>query len=295
MEQKLFSVSIDKEFNVFSKEFNHSIYLRVYTSLFTAGIVKDLKPTNFTVLLAVAAYMDEQGNCYPTQRQISDITGLSKTTVNKSIGELLEFKVNDVPVLKRKFVQEGKYKNSYYTVNPISQIAIFDGEIAELSDKESSTCTNSRPDEFKNLVLNNNQTTISSNKKIGEPGVQEFKTPKDIIAYFSEKYREQYGVNYNISSFPKMAGIVKRGLLNKGYTDQQIKTMIDVSISEYDKRWKKPSYPRPTLNALCSWLGDTALAIAEDSSKEYEELAALTSDSDSETDDVLAKFGIEGV
>ena len=82
---KMFSVSIDKEYDVLKKEFNSTIYLRVYTSLFQAGIVKDLKPTNFTVLLAIASFMDAEGNCYPTQRQIADITGITTPTVNKAV------------------------------------------------------------------------------------------------------------------------------------------------------------------------------------------------------------------
>lgn len=87
MDGKMFTVSIDKECNAIKKKMDTSIYLRVYTSLFSSGLVKDLKPTNFTVLLAVASYMDAEGNCYPTQRQITEITGREWSKLVKSDGD----------------------------------------------------------------------------------------------------------------------------------------------------------------------------------------------------------------
>ena len=284
----MFTVSIDKEFNVTSKETSTSIYLRVYTSLFQSGIVKDLKPNRFTVLLAIASFMDAEGNCYPTQRQIAEITGMTTPTVNKAINELLDFKVNDNPIITREFVQSGRFKNSYYTVNPISQIAIFDGDVKEI---ETDTVKDSLSSPLKDFTLNYNQETITSNNNnINTNDL--FKNAKDVAVYFADRYREEYGVNYNIV-FARDLGLIKNKLM-KTFTNDQIKTMIDTTISEYDKRWKKPAFPRPTISAMVSWIGQNALAIAEDSKKEYEELEDLTANSEDENDEVLAKFGLGG-
>lgn len=288
MEQKMFTVSIDKEFDVMNKEFSNSIYLRVYTSLFQVGIVKDLKPTNFTVLLAVASFMDAEGNCFPTQRQISEITGLSKTTVNKAINELLQYKVNDNPILKRELVQVGQFKNSYYTVNPISQIAIFEGQVQEI---EPSSVSDSKTEPVKELVLNKNQETISNNNNSDEQELT-FRIANDVSAYFAKIYRETYGVDYSIN-FRRDNSIIKKKWIGK-YTDNQIKTMVEYSIREYESRWKNARFPRPTIPAMVSWIGEQALAIAEDSSKEFEELTEMTAGAADETEDVLKKFGIGG-
>lgn len=295
MENKMLTVSIEKEFDVVKKEFNNSIYLRVYTSLFQSGLVKELKATNFTVLLAIASFMDSDGNCYPTQRQIADITGMSLPTVNKSVNELLDFKVGEHTILKRELVQVGQFKNSYYTVNPVSQIAIFEGHVKEIN---TDAVKENEIDVLKNFVLNNNQYSISSNtnnaeqKEVKEikPELPAFKNSKDVAVYFMQKYQEVYGVNCNIA-WSRDLSLIKKKLIGK-YTDEQIALMIDTSIADYEKRWKKVSYPRPTISMMCSWLGEQALAVAEDQLKEYKELAALTADSDENDADVLKKFGL---
>lgn len=290
---KMFTVSIDKEFDVLKKEFNSTIYLRVYTSLFKAGVVRDLKPTNFTVLLAIASHMDADGNCYPTQRQIAELTGLSTPTVNKAVNELLDFKVNDKPILKRELVQVGQFQNSYYTVNPLSQIAIFDGQIQEIETSEDLTETyllkKSMSVPLKNLELNNNQ---NNNNQLLKDSTEEpqFKNAKDVVTYFLQKYQEHYGVQANVA-WQRDMSLVKKKIVGK-YSDVQIKQMIDTTITEYDSRWKKPAYPRPTISAMCSWLGDVALAIVEDQQKELKELTELTAGSDELNNAVLNKFGL---
>lgn len=302
MDKKMFTVSIDKEYDVMKKEFNNEIYLRVYTSLFKAGIVKDLKPNNFTVLLAIASFMDAEGNCYPTQRQIAEITGLSLPTVNKCINEILGYKVHDKPLIERKLVHHGQFKNSYYTINPISQIAIFDSEIEEVESEELETYSVKKhlSNPLKDVELNykslsnsnsNINKDIDSNvKEIETDKIPIFKNSKEVAVYFIEKYREVYGVHCNIA-WQRDLSLIKKKILGN-YTNEQIKTMIDVTIEEYDKRWKNDRFHRPTISAMVSWIGQEALAIAEDSKKEYEELQDLTADSDSETDEVLKKFGL---
>lgn len=280
--EKMFTISIDKEFDVMKKEFNSSIYLRVYTSLFQAGVVKDLKATNFTVLLAIASFMDAEGNCYPTQRQISTITGMSTPTVNKAVNALLEFKVNDKPIITRDFVQQGQFKNSYYTVNPLSQIAIFDGLVKEIET--------TGVDLLKKVALNNSTLNNSlSSKENAEPVL--FKNSKEVAVYFLEQYQLKYGVQCSIS-WQRDVSLIKKKLIAV-YTQVQIKQMIDTVIADYDSRWAKPSYPRPSISMMCSWLGEQALAISENGEKEFEELTELTVDSDDENNSVLAKFGVK--
>lgn len=281
----MFTVSIDKEFDVMKKETTTSIYLRVYTSLFQHGIVKDLKPKNFTVLLAIASYMDAEGNCYPTQRQIANITGITTPTVNKAINELLDYTVNDKPILKREFIQQGQFKNSYYTINPISQIAVFDGQVKGIST-ESVKKQEDAP--LKEFELNNNQVTISKEQESAEAPL--FKNAKEVAVYFSEQYRNRYGVNYNII-FQRDLPLIKNKLM-KTFTDEQIKTMIDTTISEYDSHWKNQQFPRPTIGGMVSWIGQKALAIAEDNKKEQQELENLTADSDENMNEVMKKFGL---
>jgi transcriptional regulator with XRE-family HTH domain len=241
----MLKISVDKQFNVETKEFNEELYLRLYISAFKSGLVSDLKPTNFTVLLTICSYMNAKGECFPTQRQIAERCGISKTTVNKAINELMEYKVNDKPLIERQIVNVGSYKNSVYTVNPVSQVAIFNGDIEPAEKK---------PEEDK-----------------------EFKTAKDVGGYFIKVFRDTYGVQPNINYARDYTNVKKKWLGQ--FTDQQIKKMIEVGVTEYDTRWKSGKFPRPTLSALTSWLGEQALGLSEDNEKEFKEVQEITSNS----------------
>ena len=109
---------------------DNNYYLKVYLSGFRSGLFAKLKPTRFAVLLAIASYMDEDGVCYPTQKQLAERCGITRPTVNKAVKELLDFRFNGKPILTRKLVLNGKQiTRSIYRVHPISQVAIFNGEV----------------------------------------------------------------------------------------------------------------------------------------------------------------------
>jgi hypothetical protein len=220
---------------------NNEVYLRLYLSAFSSGLVADLKPTNFTVLMTICSYMDAEGRCYPTQEQLSERSGLSKTTVNKAVNFLLEYTVSGVPLISREIRQKGAFKNSVYKVNPISQVAIFGGTAAtpEIPKVE--------PADF---------------------------TARDVGEYFSKVYHEVYGALPSINHARDYSN-VKRKWIGK-YTKDEIKTMVETGIREYDNRWKNPKFQRPTLSALTSWIGEQALALASNNEKEYQEASALT-------------------
>ncbi|MDI2586609.1 helix-turn-helix domain-containing protein [Psychrobacillus sp. NEAU-3TGS] len=141
---------------------NDEIYVRLYLSAFRSGLVAKLKATNFTVFMTICSYMNEAGECWPTQEQIAESSGIGKTTVNKSVNELLAFKFKGKPLISRRMVQNGYFKNSVYTIHPISQVAIFGGQVEILDTKESTKngtkkSTNEIPktiDENVNLPVN---------------------------------------------------------------------------------------------------------------------------------------------
>lgn len=91
------------------------IFLKLYSLLFGSGMVEDLRPVNCTTLLAIASFIDDKGNCCPTQIHIAEITGMYTATVNKAVNALLEFKVNGKSIITREFVQQAQFMNTYYT------------------------------------------------------------------------------------------------------------------------------------------------------------------------------------
>lgn len=242
-------------YNAINKEYSNDIFLRVYVSAFTDGLVAKLKPANFTVFLAVCSFMDAKGECFPTQRQIAERTGLSKSTVNRAITDLLTFEVNGQPILQRRFV--GQNGNSVYTVLPIGQIAIFDQEIEKIEP-----------------AVNDEKTAASDENEPKVIEKTEFKTAKDVLTYYAGVYRNVYGVNPNIR-WPAETALVKKKWIGT-YTDEQIRQMINISVAEYDQRWKNSKFPRPTMSGIVSWIGETALAFKMDAEKEFSEIQEQT-------------------
>jgi DNA-binding Lrp family transcriptional regulator len=188
--------------------------------------------------------MNAQGECFPTQRQIAEACGLSKTTVNKAVNELLEFKIDGRPLIQRELV--GPNNNSVYTINPISQVAIFSGGIEKIEEKPA--------------------------KAADKEGL----TPGKIINHFFDTFTEVYQVrpSMNYAAATKM---IKNSWIGK-YTDDQILRMVEISVKEYDKRWKSAKFPRPTLPAIISWIGVQAIGTDEDQQKEYQAIQDMTAD-----------------
>ncbi|MYL44402.1 winged helix-turn-helix transcriptional regulator [Virgibacillus halodenitrificans] len=102
------------------------VYTRTYTTMFDSGLIKEIGTGGYTVLSALASFMNDEGECYPTQRQLAEMLGMSKTTVNNTIKKLLAVRVNGKPILtyEEHYNQRG-YKNYKYKVHPISQVGIF--------------------------------------------------------------------------------------------------------------------------------------------------------------------------
>ena len=252
-------IGISKETytDIATNETTGQVYLRLYVSAFSSGLMAELKPTNSMVLLALCSFMDEDGTCFPTQEQIAERIGVSKPTVNKAINDLLEFKINGKPVLSRELVQTGRFKNSVYTVNPVSQVAIFEGKIetVEITSKEGKEAIG---------------VSTGTDNSTG------FKTAKDVGNYYIEVFREVYGVAPNINYARDYSQVKKKWI--GAFTDEQIKIMIETGVKEYDARWKGPKFPRPTLSALVSWIGEQALGLVEDNKKDFEESSEMTRD-----------------
>lgn len=84
-----------------------------------------------------------------------------------------------------------------------------------------------------------------------EPVVRQFKNARDIVNFWCDCYQEVYGSSYMISNWAMAQSQVKKLLV---YPDAEIRGTLLAAITLYDRMWAKPSYPRPTLGALCSWL-----------------------------------------
>lgn len=87
-------------------------------------IIKEIGLTGWGVLSAIASFQNEQGEAFPTQDQIADICGISRSTVAKAIKQLEAFRTKDgqpILVKRNKKVQGGGFRKiSIYTLLPSS-------------------------------------------------------------------------------------------------------------------------------------------------------------------------------
>lgn len=277
--ENLFSVSHDKEFNLANGEAVHSVYVRVYTSMFTSGLVASMGSNRFTTLMALASYMDDKGECYPTQIQLAEAIGVHKNTINKYINELLEFTVDGKPLVTRKKINKGQGKIfSYYKIHPLSQLAKFSGTIEEIetdikvntdistkvSDlvnhkKEESLITTKGPTNCDVIRSNNNHLN-----NIKDTVTQQVTNSKNAIQYFQQVYREVYNVNYTVSNYGREGKIMKDKVVTP--YPEQAKEIIEIGVRKYSEMFKNGKYPRPTIG-MFSWAVNQIIPVIEEEHK----------------------------
>jgi hypothetical protein len=239
----------------------------MYKEAITSGLIGELGGNRWATLCVLASHMKEDGTVYLSQDKIAEYMGICRETANLRIKSLLEFRFHDKPVLTLVSKDGGFTKRcNVYHVEPISQLAIFNGltESVEVLDKPNTymlenpnTYTLDKPHTNYNPINNN---PINNNKDT-DSGQTELKNGKDVINYFCHKYRETYTANY-APSWGRDVKLVKDKLI-ANYSMDQIKAILDVVFKEYDTRWAKPKYPRPTIGALTTWLSNEAITIIQ--------------------------------
>lgn len=305
MAEKLLTVEVSNTFDVLTKETENEIFVRVYVNIFRSGLVAELGADRLATLLAIASYMNADGQCYPTQEQLANDLGVTPRTMRKYVKNLLEFRWNDRPIVERvKYVVPGTLRTySVYTILPISQVAIFKRGIEPiaLTGEEVHTGTGRnlhiqtgkglqrKYSQLNNNHLNNSQVNTATDE--GEALPVELKTASDVLKYFYEKYREVFGAFPSIN-WVRHGKLVKDKLLPI-YTPEQMKKIVNVSCEQYEERWASPNFPRPTIGAIVSWLASQALAVAETSEKEQARLTEAMNapkHGGRDIDDILSKL-----
>lgn len=265
----LFSVSHNKEINLGSGETVSNVYVRVYTSMFTTGLVAKMGANRFTTLMALASYMDEKGECYPTQIQLAEAIGVHKNTINKYINELLDFDIDGKPVVTRTKVNRGQGNiSSYYKIHPLSQLAKFNGNIEAVNHKNESEAITNGSD---SVVTTNCDVIKSTNNNQLNNNTSDLKVTNsnNAIKYFQRVYKEKYGIDYVVSNYGREGKLMKDKLITP-YGDMA-KEIIDIAINHYEEMFmNNPRYPRPSI-AMFSWAANQIVPLVEEDRKSAEQ------------------------
>ncbi|MGF9711690.1 helix-turn-helix domain-containing protein [Paenibacillus naphthalenovorans] len=81
----------------------------------------------YATLTVIAAHMDADGHCYPTQASIGRMLGVNRQTANKYVQRLLAYRWRGEPVIVAEKVRGpgGRFDRNVYTVTAASGLAIF--------------------------------------------------------------------------------------------------------------------------------------------------------------------------
>lgn len=292
MQDNIFSVSHTKEVNLASGETISNIYVRVYTTMFTSGLVAKMGANRFTTLMALASYMDEKGECYPTQNQIADAIGVHKNTVNRYINDLLEFQIEGKNLVTRQKINKGQGKIfSYYKIHPLSQLAKFNGKIESLESTQSSDIEDTQSED--SLITNKGTTNSaeirSNNNHLNNTNNTDvlISNSNQAIKHFQEIYREVYNVNYTVSNYGREGKLMKDKVLTP--YPELAKEIIETGIRLYDEKFANAKFPRPTIS-MFSWAVNQIIPMVAEQ-KEVTEQAEQADDLAEQAElDMLAKL-----
>ena len=210
------------------------------------GLIKEIGATEFAVLMAIASFTDVEGQAFPSQRKLVEVTGLSLPTINKIVNKLLATEINDVPVLAREFEQTINKRNfSVYTLNKVKQ----ENEESNLKVVFQETAEG---------------PTVEKPKK---------KTSRDYSNMFKALYEQEYGISY-IISYARDNSLIKNKLMGN-FTEEEIVELIEFIIKNYRTKWAKPSFPYPTIAMVCGWLGNTAMQMIKEQKDKEKEIEML--------------------
>lgn len=109
------------------KRWDESVFVKLYVSLRTSGLLARLSDTNLRTLIALATFMNAEGQCYPSQETLARALGLSQPAVAKRLKRLLGFRWQGKPLVTARKIRNsnGKFEATIYTVLPATGLDIF--------------------------------------------------------------------------------------------------------------------------------------------------------------------------
>lgn len=111
------------------------LFVKFYTDASRSGLMADLGAERWHTLCTLATFMDEKGECYPSQELLAHRMGVSVATANKRIKKLCEYQCDGIPVVTRKVIRDQKTKRcikTIYRFTGLSPFSIFGADLLKV-------------------------------------------------------------------------------------------------------------------------------------------------------------------
>jgi hypothetical protein len=137
----LVTVGSHTETDIATGETERQLFVKMYFEARDSGLLAAIPDRLWKMLCVLATYIDQNGNCYPSQQRIAEDLGTTRETVNRTVKELLAFRFQGRPVIGVSKVRlqtssGSRWANNVYRLHPISGFQIFDRTPKRASEPE---------------------------------------------------------------------------------------------------------------------------------------------------------------
>lgn len=123
-----FSVEIQREFDVATKAWQERVFVKVFAFARTSGLIAALGAQRWQTLSVLATYMNAAGECFPSQEEIAQALGITRSKAALRLKDLLAFRWEGRPLVvacraraPRSNGRGGeRWENNRYTILPVS-------------------------------------------------------------------------------------------------------------------------------------------------------------------------------
>jgi hypothetical protein len=133
--ENLLSVETHREYSITTGKSETRIFVKMYVDAVKSGLIADLGAERWQTLCVLASFMNERGECYPSQDHIANALNVRREAASRRIKSLCEYRWSGRPLVVKEQGRNGansRWKNNRYTIMPLSQLAIFDGKSEEM-------------------------------------------------------------------------------------------------------------------------------------------------------------------
>ena len=248
-----------------------TVFRKLDVNQFKKGLVPALGGVkHFAILSTIAIHADTDGISYPSQETIAALTGYSRKTINEAIKELRDVRIDGEPVIIIKQQRTSKGRRNVYQLMPASGFSFTKKNVTKVNDNVTSGGHGGVTSDGHTRVTTGLQEEEKTLKKNHKEEELVFDNARSVLDFFRQKYFEKYDVAYK-PNWAKDQATIKNQIM-KAFTDEQIVKIIDVVFDKYDTEWANSKFPRPTIGQISSWLGNKALAMAQDKQQEAEQV-----------------------